>query len=179
MVAESSSLAALVNEMCSSQKLNRDRASEHMTEALQSATSSELASLQCLLIEKLNNTLETWEEHYGLLSTASNLLEKPKEPPTAAFQETVFTFATSSLTHGEWRVRTAAGLALAALCKLNGVGIYEKMQERLFCLLHENFERCPADAESSAGDSNSAERVFHDTAGWGNLETTINCLKGS
>ncbi|KAJ9574061.1 hypothetical protein L9F63_008587, partial [Diploptera punctata] len=97
----------------------------------------------------------------------------------------------------EVRVRLAAGEVVGVLCNKLGVVVYQESKEYVLRLIQSNLERQIADdddgskyeqieterlMEKLAGPSqrrNSAEatQIFHDTAGWKNLETSLKCLQ--
>ena len=98
-------------------------------------------------------------------------------------------FALKSLQHAEVRVRTEAGELLGSLCHLKGCVIYEKSYHKVLELLKGDLERHiegdsakdeeeEQDSTASAPSSkNSKLDIFHESAGWRFLETTMKCLK--
>ncbi|XP_068210771.1 uncharacterized protein [Palaemon carinicauda] len=101
------------------------------------------------------------------------------------------------LTDLEVRVRQAAGEVLGALCQQDGGVTYASCRSEVLELVRSNLERQVTDDEASrsehestrhlmeklsAGsrerrDSGDAAQIFHDTAGWRNLETNMKCLE--
>ncbi|CAG0878691.1 unnamed protein product [Darwinula stevensoni] len=109
------------------------------------------------------------------------------------------------LVHLEVRVRIAAGELLGALCAQVGPHVYETCQTRVLDLIHKNLERqtepdsAVSEPEAITGNTkhemqqsrklmekltgcqrrNSADaaKVFHDTTGWKNLETSMKALQ--
>ena len=75
-------------------------------------------------------------------------------------------------------MRSAAGECLGTLCKHFGTAVYEASQDTVLGLVRDNLERA-MDVDSSGGGGGGGEKsqVFHDTAGWRNLETSIKCLE--
>ncbi|KAF6022738.1 hypothetical protein EB796_018946 [Bugula neritina] len=120
------------------------------------------------------------------------------------FCEMVKDFCIASLTHTEYRVRIAAGECLGGLCMKFGSSIYVDIKDIILSGIRDNLERDMAKDEShniyleEAGqiDGNASPRtstlmmaermanfdehtkkIFHDTAGWKNLETFMKCLQ--
>ena len=98
------------------------------------------------------------------------------------------------LTDSEVRVRLAAGELLGELCKVQGPQVYEKVKDDVLNLIKTNLERDMIENENNGSSSSRgspeprsspvkmtgskfAENIFHDTAGWKNLETSMECLR--
>ena len=91
------------------------------------------------------------------------------------------------LSDEEVRVRLAAAELLGALAKVLGIAVYEDSKDRIVDLMKFHMERDDINEpsiEPSGGPytetvsiSNTSEQIFHETAGWRNLETSIKCLQ--
>ena len=97
-------------------------------------------------------------------------------------------FSLDSLQHKEVRVRTVAGEVLGVLCRLHGSKIYLLSQEKVLKLLKGDLERhIEGDDVSNKSDHNAPKeianqqdlksKIFHESAGWRFLETTMKCLR--
>ena len=85
------------------------------------------------------------------------------------------------------RVRLAAAELLGALAKVLGIAVYEDSKDRIMELIKLHMERDDINEpsiEPSRGPytetvsiSNTSQQIFHETAGWRNLETSIKCLQ--
>ncbi|MCL4127138.1 UNVERIFIED_CONTAM: hypothetical protein GTU68_045495, partial [Idotea baltica] len=104
------------------------------------------------------------------------------------------------VTHSEVRVRLAAGEVLGSLCAKDNCFTYTQFKPKLLHLIQSNLDRDVKNESGSEGDSlnndrimeklnyesrerrnsgnsSSAAQIFHDTAGWRNLETSMKCLE--
>ena len=97
------------------------------------------------------------------------------------------------LTDSEVRVRVAAGECLGELCSHFGPKVYLDCKDPVLLLVKNNLER-KLDLENKGGAEEiqetgklmekltrnqnwEAANIFHDTAGWKNLETSLSCLQ--
>ena len=90
-------------------------------------------------------------------------------------------YSLNALQHQEVRVRNEAGELLGVLCKLRGNKIYEQCQENLLELLRGDLQR-HIESDSGTDDTSSSaklskDKIFHESAGWRFLETTMKCLR--
>lgn len=83
----------------------------------------------------------------------------------------------SLLSDPEVRVRMAAGEVLGTLCKAVGTEVYESAKDHVLSLIRQNRERQDEVKDHEVKAKLSAEAVFHDTAGWKNLESSMKCLQ--
>ena len=91
------------------------------------------------------------------------------------------------LSDEEVRVRLAAAELLGALAKVLGIAVYEDSKERIMDLIKLHMERDDINEPSidpprgssteTFSTSNTSQQIFHETAGWRNLETSIKCLQ--
>jgi len=96
-------------------------------------------------------------------------------------------FALDSLQHEEVRVRTVAGEGLGMLRQLHGNEIYQLSSSQVLKLLHGDLKRhieaddTDNEFNTSAKESGIFEaaksKIFHESAGWRFLETTMKCLR--
>lgn len=92
----------------------------------------------------------------------------------------------------EFRVRIAAGQVMGSLCKHAGLPLFlhflPSVIEGVFTNLERNIDAPSSEAELSLQELNLAKErdvnlsrsslsIFHDTAGWKNLETWMKCLQ--
>ena len=78
-------------------------------------------------------------------------------------------------------MRDAAGQLLGAMCGRLGTAVYEEVRAPVLELIRSNLERSEEVSmtdDGGGGGGRTAEGIFHDTAGWRNLETSIKCLQG-
>ena len=77
-------------------------------------------------------------------------------------------------------MRDAAGQLLGAMCGRLGTAVYEEVRAPVLELIRSNLERSEevSMTDDGGGGGRTAEGIFHDTAGWRNLETSIKCLQG-
>ncbi|XP_076321586.1 uncharacterized protein LOC143231011 [Tachypleus tridentatus] len=124
-------------------------------------------------------------------TTTSNVIELLKSD---TFFLEIFSICEKLLTHEEVRIRLTSGEVIGLLCQIHGTKVYNQCQERLLTLIKDNLEReisdvstgvsqeCKDDEKSSKKTlerqgSADAAQIFHDTAGWKCLETSMKCLQ--
>ncbi|GFT78163.1 uncharacterized protein TNCV_837661 [Trichonephila clavipes] len=180
----------------SAKKLDRDQGMNHLKKYLNESSLETMHSVQKMLLDVLNNPESGWESKHGALLGAKAVIIHSKRH---VFDDTVLTFLTvihklclDFLTDNEVRIRLAAGEVLGSLCELRGPQVYSESKDYLIQLIKDNMERdvmdtsdvFTSDAESDSSDSPKQQRVrrlssdaaqiFHDTAGWKCLETSMN-----
>ncbi|XP_065058563.1 uncharacterized protein LOC135686289 [Rhopilema esculentum] len=168
------------NLLCSHEKLNRDKGY-----ALLQAKLSNGDQLDSDLLQKFEETItkelrgdsSQWEVKFGSLEAAKLLVESKRI--VGDFQEEVKYIALELLTHEEFRVRIAAGELLGALCKHVSPNVYKFCEKELVKSIKENLERhIPPDENKIDIEAiKDAKDIFHDTAGWKCLETSMKGLK--
>ncbi|GFY50793.1 uncharacterized protein TNIN_184761 [Trichonephila inaurata madagascariensis] len=183
----------------SAKKLDRDQGMNHLKKYLNEASMETIHSVQKVLLDVLNNPESGWESKHGALLGAKAVIIHSKGH---LFDDTVLTFLTvihklclDFLTDNEVRIRLAAGEVLGSLCELRGPQVYSESKDYLIQLIKDNMERdvmdtsdvFTSDTESDSSDSPKQQRVrrlssdaaqiFHDTAGWKCLETSMKCLQ--
>lgn len=182
--------------LCHSMKLERDRGINELQKFLSNAKSDDLQKLKTCLEDMLLRRSECWQEKLGLLLGIKTFLPYLKksidEESTMQFIDKVTNRCLDLLIDEEVRVRLESGEVLGGLCELLGTRIYEKCKDTVLLLIKNNLEReTTIDAssrlpnnenENSSNDSlkqggRDASQIFHDTAGWKCLETSMKCLQ--
>ncbi|KAJ8045682.1 putative serine/threonine-protein phosphatase PP2A regulatory subunit [Holothuria leucospilota] len=185
----------IVQSLHSVQKLERDRGLAKLQNKISGPdfNEDEFTVLQSSIEEAVESKDATWEAKQGSLMAAKLLLQSQfvKEPFLLKLREACIT----CLSHDEGRVRLAAGEALGELCKKSGATVYLAVQNNILNGVKFNLERLPLEevlektegaqqlVDKLTGDdvdqetAMKAEKIFHDTAGWKNLETWMRCLQ--
>jgi len=160
----------------SKERLERDQAAERIhREGLQGQL---LADIGAMLADRAkgladDNANHPWEVKLGFLTLSEAVISMPEAATRAECLLAIMPdVCLHLLTDREARVRTAAGKAMGALCRLRGPAAYEGLRGHVLASVR-------ADLEREAPPSNRAEAagLFHDTAGWRNLETSLAALK--
>ena len=161
----------------------------------------ELSSLQQFLISYLKSDQiqnVKWENVFGHLE-ASRILIESSDNPAEIRMEDFLAIGLEFLENAEFRVRIVAGDILGSLCSAIDSNIYEKCEPKLIKSIKENLTRdipdetSPENTTTTNGtssivtDTNStsngtfsakdAKEIFHDTAGWKSLETSMKGLQ--
>ena len=167
--------------LCSHEKLNRDKGYNLLQVALSSLSTLDVSHLD-VLQEKIINTLclpdvsTQWEAKFGSLQAAKIIIECNKA--SSSFQEELKKLSLDLILHDEFRVRIAAGEVLGALCKHVSPDVYRFCEAKLVQSIKENLERqIPPDVNEDYESFKDAKDIFHDTAGWKCLETSMKGLK--
>lgn len=180
----------ILQSLSSHKKLDRDRGVEALSQHLKSNIGSENElPLLTLLKGKLqvtdgSNSINQdepipWEQLHGALQALSVYIDLCNQHCSAEFLTTTANTGQQYLTHPETRVRTAAGQLLGTLAKYKGTSIYLVLKAELLSGIVASLER-HEDADNKIKEKlngHSPESVFHDTAGWGNLETNMKALE--
>ncbi|KAK7788464.1 hypothetical protein R5R35_012208 [Gryllus longicercus] len=191
-------MADVINLLCSSMKLDRDKGVSELQRLLPSCMDTERINAEFQLINLLSDSSSSWETKHGCLMGAKcivpfvNLDDEHEEE----FIQKIKCSSQRLLTDVEVRVRISAGEVLGALCAKCGTVIYQETKDYVLNLVRNNLDRQIGEDDASrqekleteklmeklAGSAqrrNSAEaaQVFHDTAGWKNLETSLKCLQ--
>ena len=170
------------NLLCSHEKLNRDKGYHLLTTKLSTLSdtdTSHLDDLQVKVIKTLrfNDDSTQWETKFGSLQAAKIIIESNEA--SSNFQDELKALALELIIHEEFRVRIAAGEVLGALCKHVSPDVYKFCEAKLVQSIKENLERhIPGDENKDYVESiKDAKDIFHDTAGWKCLETSMKGLK--
>ncbi|XP_067011656.1 uncharacterized protein [Anabrus simplex] len=188
----------VLNLLCSAKKLERDKGIAEVQRVLPTFNEAQKLELQARLLQLISDTGSPWETKQGCLLGAKCLIPYVNldDEQEAEFVHRMKTASEKLLTDIEVRVRIAAGEVLGALCEKCGPEVYQETKDYVLHLVRSNLERQMTEDDSSkqeqmeteklmeklAGPSqrrNSAEaaQIFHDTAGWKNLETSLKCLQ--
>ena len=119
-----------------------------------------------------------WEQLHGALQAIALYISCSESCSQDFFSESLAKGQVYS-NHSENRVRTAAGELLGALAKVKGTQIYQACKSDLLSGIKSSLER-HEEADNMIKEKlngHSPETVFHDTAGWGNLETNMKALE--
>ncbi|XP_072032350.1 uncharacterized protein [Amphiura filiformis] len=174
-------------------KLDRDRGLGELNRKINNAEPHEMQAVETALTRFLQDSTASWETHQGALLAAKLVLGSNLS--SDHFAAELRLHALHQLNNNEARVRLAAGELLGALCKRCGPEVYESSKDIILEGVRCNLERAPLN-EASLEEQNqvhalteklarsqkdeggaSAEQIFHDTAGWKNLETWMRCLQ--
>ncbi|KAK7103966.1 uncharacterized protein [Littorina saxatilis] len=186
--------AEIQEQLCSNAKLERDKAYTELQKLITNLEPEGIVNLQSDILKLLCQVSDKWETRHGGLSGAKALLESEKSDDD--FAMAVLDYALESLDDTEFRVRIVAGEMLGALCTKLGPQIYSRTRSKILDGIQSNLERQPVTESgqeeqedmsklveklSSSPDSRivsaDAAQIFHDTAGWKNLETYMKCLQ--
>ncbi|XP_048580229.1 uncharacterized protein LOC116601563 isoform X2 [Nematostella vectensis] len=188
-------LEKCLNLLCGHAKLDRDKGLNDLEQELNNPegvrnSPEHLLELQKALIAFVKSN-DRWEQKYGGLVGAKLVILA--DLGSAEFQETTRKLTLSLMHDEEARVRVASGELLGALCKVKGPGVYLACQEEIIRSVADNLERkLPADEvgsnehlmqklvpsqEEQEHKAADAAQIFHDTAGWKHLETSMRCLQ--
>lgn len=141
-----------------------------------------------------------WESKLGMLLASQALIRHARQVEEIRdFVELLTeTCVTLLAEKEEVRVRGLAAEVLGEMCRRSGPEIYLQVRERVLEIIRSNLERetdrlkldeashfkDAQDGSNSSDDedarstvSSSAEEIFHDTAGWKNLESSMKCLE--
>lgn len=181
----------IFQSLSSHTKLERDRGIDALSSHLKDNCSAEIESpLLDLLNGKLdgkelafdatlNQNIISWEQLQGALQAMSLYIDSCHGNCSETFYAASLIAGQDLLAHTEARVRLSAGQLLGSLAKYKGVQIYKECKNRLISgviiCLERNQDADEDIKEKLNGDT--SETVFHDTAGWGNLETNMKALE--
>ncbi|XP_025103889.1 uncharacterized protein LOC112569974 [Pomacea canaliculata] len=187
--------AEIQQQLCSSAKLDRDKAYVDLQSLITSLDEEGIEDLQSDFIRLLGQVTDKWETRHGALSGCKALLDSNKSSDDFAIE--VLDHALQSLDDTEFRVRIVAGEVLGALCRTLGPQIYGRIKSQILEGIRSNLERQPitesgmmeqenmeklveklsSSPSSPRRTSSDAAQIFHDTAGWKSLETYMKCLQ--
>ena len=175
------SLANCLKLLSSHSKLERDKGYCELEKVLninenEKHTLEEFGKILLTEYGKSHNN-ERWESRFGRLQAGNLLLEKLAGD--TEFVEKMKEIALSAINDAEFRVRIAAGEFLGSLCKHVSPSMYKSCEEVLIASIRENLERhsFQDDDSDSKNIPKDAKEIFHDTAGWKCLETSMKSLK--
>ncbi|TRY75172.1 hypothetical protein TCAL_14582 [Tigriopus californicus] len=184
-------------------KLERDKGQARLEEMLVSQKTGPLdrdLRATCESFITAMNDECPWESKLGLLLASKALVRQTNNSSvdeSRHFVELLTESCVSLLAEKEEvRVRGLAAEVLGEMCHQFGPEIYLQVRERVLEIIQSNLERETdrlkldesshfKDAHDGSSDdedvrstvSSNAEEIFHDTAGWKNLESSMNCLE--
>ncbi|KAK7067123.1 hypothetical protein SK128_006222 [Halocaridina rubra] len=190
-------IETIVKSLCASQKLERDRAIADLSGKLKSIPPELIQSLQKLLLNIANDLDSPWESKHGSFLGVKLIICTVESEPESPFHIEARETSLKALTHPEVRVRQASGEVLGALCHVDGGATYASCRMQILEMVKNNLERQVTEDEASRiehestrqlmekltsgsrerRNSGDAAQIFHDTAGWRNLETTMKALE--
>jgi len=170
----------IIAGLCSSQRLKRERA------ILSVKKLEKKDEFKQLLFEKLAEKDISWEAVAGLLSASSNLLSVFSDFE----QKKVFVLSLDFLDHVESRVRSSSAALLADLVVILGEAQFFVAFGRILDLIKRDLARDPGQADLPQNEvvrqkilegqkvrGLSSQEIFHESAGWRHLETSMNGMK--
>ena len=168
--------------LCSHEKLSRDKGYGLLQTKIATLTkhSKSVSELEQNILKTLKDNPsqeKAWEATFGNLQ-ASKLLIEAKQY-SQPFVDEVKIFSLKLISHEEFRVRIAAGEVLGALCKYVSTDVYSYCEKQLVNSIKENLDRhIQADEKTAEIEVfRDAKDIFHDSAGWKCLETSMKSLK--
>jgi len=191
----------IVDRLCSSAKIDRDKGAVELQRFV--ADESDKATIRDLeksVLILLRDESLPWESRHGGLMAAKVLVFSEQLPDknkhcSEEFPVTLRDCAVKLLEDQESRVRLAAGDLMGVLCMRDGPEVYASLQELILDGVRKNLERQGLENEedvetlseklgsarqrrdSTGSTGSTASEIFHDTAGWRNLETWMKCLQ--
>lgn len=159
----------------------------------ENSTESILDLQKQLLNIPLNADASTeWEPLQGNLLGSKCIIDNLAQILSEDLIQQLQNVAEKLLTHDEVRVRLAAGEVLGSLCKHHGVKTYSDCSNLVLDLVKNNLHRdvelgLPPDENDNMedvsitgrkrGSSVDAATIYHESAGWRHLETSMKCLQ--
>ncbi|XP_076055845.1 uncharacterized protein LOC143033974 isoform X2 [Oratosquilla oratoria] len=191
------SVESIRDGLCTFHKLERDQCVSELATMVSTMNSSMRIELTQMLLHTLADSSSPWESKHGCLNGVRTLLAHSDPETDASFINDSRETALRHLTDVEVRVREAAGEVLGALCKVDGGETYAICRTTILELIKNNLEREVTDDDASRlehestqkllgrltantrekRNSGDASQIFHDTAGWRNLETSMKALE--
>ncbi|PIK47878.1 hypothetical protein BSL78_15253 [Apostichopus japonicus] len=163
----------VVKLLHSSKKLDRDKGISQLQDKMSKLTEEEFQKLQETCLTALADKALPWEAKQGSLMATKLLLQS--DHLTSHSWTGLRDCCISCLGEEEMRVRSEAGEVLGELCKKSGADVYTTIRSVILDGVKTNLERLPL--EEVPKTPVKAEQIFHDTAGWKNLETWMRCLQ--
>jgi len=186
---------SILKLLVSTLKLDRERGIREFEAILQSQNHERklaaVEEIETKLKELVSRPDCSWEEKHGYLLAKKSLVAFKKDQMDSNFLSNIQNEAVRYLQDGEVRVRGVAGELLGELCKHHGVGIYRENSGKVISMIKNNLERKLDEDNEGAliekeevgklmeklSSNTDSAQVFHDTAGWKNLETSMKCLQ--
>ena len=167
--------------LCSNTKLERDRGSLAMksllTKIAENENGSELCSdLQEVVLEFFSKYSDAgnWESLHGHLEVGKLLIALKLF--STDFPQKLLGFSLIYLEHTEFRVRILAGEVLGKICEVVDTAFYKKCEPVLMESIKHHLRRDVTNLSENLTHK-TAQDIFHDTAGWKSLETSMKALQ--
>lgn len=172
-------------------KLDRDKGVSHVQEEVLAQTPVVVDLMEKIEAFRIDSGQQKtpWETKLGIL-LASKAILTGKSGRNEPFLQSCLERCKILLTDDEVRVRLACGEVLGALVTVQGITIYDDCKDLIMSLIRDNMERKNEDGSTGCGGGggtppprahspfgHSSESIFHETAGWRNLETSVKCLQ--
>ncbi|CAH8452774.1 unnamed protein product [Schistosoma guineensis] len=188
---EATNLLSTLELLCASKKLDREKGEDQLNNI--SLTSDEVKLVSSWIEEKLEG-LSNWEDVFGGITAAIILLRNVdyRSLVDVGIVGKLEDQAVECHDNPEFRVRIAAGQLMGSLCRHAGLSLFIRylptVIQGVVTNLERNTEAPVSEAELSLRELNLAKEcstnlsssslsIFHDTAGWKNLETWMKCLQ--
>ncbi|CAH8455877.1 unnamed protein product [Schistosoma margrebowiei] len=188
---EATNLLSTLELLCAPKKLDREKGEDQLNNV--SLTSGEVKLVSSWIEEKLEG-LSNWEDVFGGITAAIILLRNVdyRLLVDVGIVGKLEDQAVECHDNPEFRVRIAAGQLMGSLCRHAGLSLFIRylptVIQGVVTNLERNTEAPVSEAELSLRELNLAKEcstnlsssslsIFHDTAGWKNLETWMKCLQ--
>ncbi|VDP35157.1 unnamed protein product [Schistosoma mattheei] len=188
---EATNLLSTLELLCAPKKLDREKGEDQLNNI--SLTSDEVKLVSSWIEEKLEG-LSNWEDVFGGITAAIILLRNAdyRSLVDVGIVGKLEDQAVECHDNPEFRVRIAAGQLMGSLCRHAGLSLFIRylptVIQGVVTNLERNTEAPVSEAELSLRELNLAKEcstnlsssslsIFHDTAGWKNLETWMKCLQ--
>ncbi|XP_012562698.2 uncharacterized protein LOC100213644 [Hydra vulgaris] len=166
--------------LCSSTKLERDRGSLTLKCSLSKIAENENGAELCSELQKLvleffaNYSDGNWESLHGHLEVGKLLIDMKLFSPD--FPRELLNYSLIYIEHTEFRVRILAGEVLGKLCENVDTSFYKDCEPILMESVKKHLRRDVV-VSSESLTHKTAQDIFHDTAGWKSLETSMKALQ--
>ena len=169
---------AALDLLTSHAKIDRDKGALALKVILKQSNSEDtgktLAETLVSYLKTMDEERVTWETVFGYLEASRILIES--ENFDKKFSDDMLAFGLHYLEHNEFRVRIVSGTLLGSLCRTINSNIYKQCESVLVKSIRTNLKRdIPPDTVDD--HAKAAKEIFHDTAGWKCLETSMKGLQ--
>eukprot|EP00039_Didymoeca_costata_P003973 m.70800 g.70800 ORF g.70800 m.70800 type:complete len:669 (+) comp12166_c0_seq1:27-2033(+) len=170
-----------INTLLSShQRLSRSKGVDKLKDEAQRNAEPNSLIKSVIMPIILSEDSKTWEPLHGALMVVTAMADVIE---TGLVYDIIKPCA-RALEHTESRIRLQAGQALASLCKVHGTTLYkDHCKDIIFAGIKTNLNRGKAEPDENlkaklggTKTGMTAEEIFHESAGWKNLETNFTAL---
>lgn len=190
--------SAVIEKLLKSKfKLDRDKGILELRQFIlfckKNDDSDTFASTVSALIEEflanvsVSDSSSEWEPIQGCLLGLECIVKNVSSESMPTKVTDMQSNAKKLLTHDEVRVRLAAGEVLGSLCKTYGVETYVECSPVVLQLIKDNlYRQIDGGLDSEPVENNSTRKrlnsvdaatIYHESAGWRHLETSMKCLQ--